>query len=361
MLSGVFCRYAMTLLPAAAGTASQPLYWSLVQDSQDSAFSLQPSDRVPVQVCAINFGIKHMLFDHYLRRDMAWFCLAVVLLLLLMWFYSTSLFLVFVAAVNIFFAMEISYFMYTYIMKIHFFPFMNLLALVILVGIGFDDMFIYCKVWALAKLEKNAGTLEKIISDSLRHAVLSMLVSSFTTGGAFYASAVSNITALKCFSIFAGTAVMVNFVLMITFVPAAMVVYEKWCCECVSCCDAYRLAAKAPLCGNCVCQLSVSLYYTAVEWSRIVFEKLLPCVVVRLRYVWLVVFGGVAVCGIVVVFYRPRLRLPSSNEFQVSFVNHVQTLGKKHDKPNVTKVHSSSFAAACSIQPAVVFNSSIQA
>ncbi len=166
------------------------------------------------------------------------------------------------------------------------------------------------------------GTLEKIISDSLRHALLSMLTTSATTAGAFYAGAVSDITALKCFAVFAGTAVLINYVMMVTLVPAAMVIYEKWCGECSGCSSAYRLTAKSRLCNYFMCQLPSKLYFSISEWSRILFEKILPCVVVRLRYFWLLVFWGAAVFGIVAVFYRPRLRLPSSNEFQVFSSDH---------------------------------------
>ena len=305
----------MTLLPVAAGTAAEPLYWILVNQHHRTNTNQRASD---VQIYAINFGIKHLLFDHYLRSDLVWFAVAAILILVAMWLYSTSLFITVIAVLNIFFALEMTYFLYTFVMEITFFPFMNLLAIVILIGIGFDDIFIYCKVWTLAKLEKNIGTLEKIVSDSLKHALLSMLVTSFTTAGAFYASIVSNITALKCFAIFAGTAVIVNYILMITLIPSAMVIYEKWCSECTSCTSAYKITTRVPICGYFICKLPFKLYYTICEWTRILFEKLLPCIVVRVRYFWLLTFGGVAVFGMIVIFYHPRLRLPSSNEFQVN-------------------------------------------
>lgn len=309
----------MTLLPVAAGSAAEPLYWELMDQRHMVASA---SSQSQVEIYAINFGIKHMLFDHYLRRDMTWFAVAGVVLVAAMWVYSTSFFITAISALNIFFALQISYFLYTFIGEISFFPFMNLLAIVILIGIGFDDIFIYCKVWTLAKLEKNVGTLEKIISDSLKHALLSMLVTSFTTAGAFFASLVSNITSLKCFSIFAGTAVIVNYILMITLIPAAMVIYEKWCSDCVGCSSAYKVTAKVPLCGYCMCNVPFKLYYSVTEWTRIIFEKLLPCIVVRVRYLWLLVFGGVAFFGMIVIFYHPGLRLPSSNEFQVFSLDH---------------------------------------
>jgi len=66
-------------------------------------------------------------------------------------------------------------------------------------GIGADDAFIFCKVWQCAKAEKNSGSLVKLVHDTLRHATMSMFVTSLTTAAAFYASFISSITAIGCF------------------------------------------------------------------------------------------------------------------------------------------------------------------
>ena len=44
-----------------------------------------------------------------------------------------------------------------------------------------------------------SAKLESLVSATLRHALVSMLVTSLTTTAAFMASLVSNITAIKCF------------------------------------------------------------------------------------------------------------------------------------------------------------------
>lgn len=65
------------------------------------------------------------------------------------------------------------------------------------------------------------------IGSTLKHAAISMLVTSITTAAAFYASFISSITAVQCFGIFAGTAVMTNYILMVTWFPAAVAVRER--------------------------------------------------------------------------------------------------------------------------------------
>ena len=303
---------AMTFLPVAAGSASEPLFKAMENEL------LIEGD---TELVAINFAIKHNLFDYYLLTDTVWFSMALGVILLLMWAYTASLFITAMTVVSIFLSLAIAYFFYTMVFSIEFFPFMNLLTVVILVGVGADDVFIYCKVWSLAKLEKNVGTLEKIVSDTLRHATLSMFVTSLTTAAAFFANYVSSITALRCFAIYAGTTLIVNYLLMVTWTPAVIVIYEKWCSDCLTC---YSPDIYTPKRGFCFyfCKLPYKVYYLLSDWARIYFEKILPCLVVKPRFVWLVLFGSMGIAGIVIVFYKPRLKLPSSNEFQVFSSDH---------------------------------------
>ena len=68
-------RYAMTLLPMAAGSAAEPLYWRLMDEpgvQSPSPNTHNTAEHSDVQIYAINFGIKHLLFDHYLHRDLVW-------------------------------------------------------------------------------------------------------------------------------------------------------------------------------------------------------------------------------------------------------------------------------------------------
>ncbi len=52
------------------------------------------------------------------------------------------------------------------------------------------------------KAESDEPELVSLVSHTLRHASLSMLVTSLTTTAAFFGSVVSNITAIKCFRYF---------------------------------------------------------------------------------------------------------------------------------------------------------------
>ena len=53
------------------------------------------------------------------------------------------------------------------------------------------------------------------------------------------------------------------------------------------------------------------------------FEKVLPWVVIKLRYLWVVLLGSLAVGSALIVFYYPGLQLPDSQEFQLFSRDHM--------------------------------------
>ncbi len=147
------------------------------------------------------------------------------------------------------------------------------------------------------------------MTDTLSHAGLSMLVTSLTTAAAFFSTFVCPVTAIRCFSLFAGLAVTVHFLFMLSWLPASVLLAEKYC---------------SPICRpgflppnplrRCLQNFS--------DVARITFDKILPCIVVKMRYFWIALFGTFAICAAVVVFYYPKLELPDSKEFQLFSSDH---------------------------------------
>ena len=305
-------KYSTIFLPVAAGSHAVNLFNHLES---------LPRTVQGITVVGAHFGAKYSLFERYLVADSFWIGLACAVIFLSMWIYTSSLFVTTATFMSMFWAVEVAYFLYTFVFKIKFFPYMNMVTLIVMVGIGADDLFIYCKVWHLAKAEKNNGVLEKIVSDTLRHTALSMLVTSLTSAAAFYANYVSDITSIRCFSVFAGTCIVINFVLAVTWLPASVMVHERWlrCCSGLS--DHY-MGASTSACSRVV-TLPYKVYFLLSDWSRIFFEKLLPCLVIRFRVVWIIVFGGLWIASVVIIFYYPRLKLPNSRKFQMFASDHL--------------------------------------
>jgi hypothetical protein len=71
-----------------------------------------------------------------------------------------------------------------------------------------------------------------------QHTVSAVFATSFTTTVAFLATALSPIMPISAFGIFAAFAIVANFVLVVSFWPATVLIWEIYFCraKCVGCC-----------------------------------------------------------------------------------------------------------------------------
>lgn len=142
---------------------------------------------------------------------------------------------------------------------------------------------------------------------TVRSAGLSMLVTSLTTAAAFYASVFSSITAVRCFGIFSGTAVLVNYVLMMTWLPATVSMAERLPCSILCTKVFYNRLHKS---------------FKALREFGERLESVLIRLVMCVPWLWIGLFGTVGVLSAVVVFYWPGLQLPESPDFKLFVSTH---------------------------------------
>ncbi|KAJ0027012.1 hypothetical protein NQD34_018012 [Periophthalmus magnuspinnatus] len=310
-------KYSMLFSPTEKGESMMNIYL-------DNFENWNASDGITT-VTGIEFGIKHDLFQDYLLTDTVYPAIAIVIVLLVMCLYTRSVFITLMTIIAIISSLIVSYFLYRLVFNFEFFPFMNLTALIILVGIGADDAFVLCDVWNYTKFDKPHADLSETVGVTLQHAALSMFVTSFTTAAAFYANYVSNITAIRCFGVYAGTAILVNYILMVTWLPAVVVLNERYLPNIFSCSNPpHQQRAHCVRWWAGLCQKANKCLFTVSEASRIFFEKVLPCIVIKLRYLWLLWFLALTVGGAYVVCMNPKMKLPSLElaEFQVFRSSH---------------------------------------
>ena len=79
-------------------------------------------------------GLKSILFNKCLVQDTWMIGAGGTFVLVCMWLYTGSLFVTIMTVIAIVFSLGISYFMYTLVFELNFFPFMNLLAAVVAIG-----------------------------------------------------------------------------------------------------------------------------------------------------------------------------------------------------------------------------------
>lgn len=309
-------KYSMLFSPTEKGESMMNIYL-------DNFENWNSSDGITT-VTGIEFGIKHSLFQDYLLMDTVYPAIAIVIVLLIMCVYTKSMFITLMTMFAVISSLIVSYFLYRVVFNFEFFPFMNLTALIILVGIGADDAFVLCDVWNYTKFDKPRAETSEAVSVTLQHAALSMFVTSFTTAAAFYANYVSNITAIRCFGVYAGTAILVNYVLMVTWLPAVIVLHERYLLNIFTCFRRPQPQAYDKSCWTVLCQRCRKVFFAISEASRIFFEKVLPCIVIKFRYLWLIWFLALTVGGAYIVCINPKMKLPSLelSEFQVFRPSH---------------------------------------
>lgn len=146
-----------------------------------------------------------------------------------------------------------------------------------------------------------------LMAYTVRSAGLSMLVTSLTTAAAFYASMFSSITAVRCFGIFSGTAVLINYVLMMTWLPATVSLAERLPC---------------PILCSKLFHNRLHKSYKAMREFGERLERVLIRLVMCVPWLWIGLLGGLGVLSAVVVFHWPGLQLPESPDFKLFVSTH---------------------------------------
>ena len=297
----------------------KPLYEKYLTD-------LSETSRYGVRITSFEFyDFKNYMFQSAIVTQSSLIITAILVVIFFLWYYSGSFFISIMTLTCILVSITVSYFVYGRVFNLDFFPFLNMVTLIFLVGVGADDAFVYMGVWEEAKqwyVLKNCEHYHEYLIiwtiHALRHAILPMFVTSFTTAAAFYANIFSHITSVKCFGLYAGTAIIVNYLLMITFFPVVVILHEKyiknfmaqfWPC----CCSTDFVAGKPQVTNDNTSKFKALV----LSLSNIMFNKFIPSILRRFRFFWVILFVLLGIGGLIITFFKPGLQLPSSQEFQM--------------------------------------------
>uniref|UniRef100_A0A8C5WLJ5 Dispatched RND transporter family member 2 n=1 Tax=Leptobrachium leishanense TaxID=445787 RepID=A0A8C5WLJ5_9ANUR len=297
-------KYSLLFLPAKKGSSMMDIYL-------DNLESWDLYDNYTA-ITGMDLGLKLSLFQHYLVLDTVYPVLAILSIFLSMSFYLRSFFITFMVLMSAVGSLMISFFLYKLVFRMTFFPIVNLIAIVILTSICANHTFVFYDLWNLSKAQNSAAGMIQWVNQTMHHFVYLMLVSCFTTGASFYAGYMSSITSVRCFAIYMGTSILVNMTFMITWVPASVVLYERYIA--VNC--AYKSEDYFNSSGHKRLILSLyqrfrSIQSTMTQTSKLLFEKLLPCGVIKFRYIWICWFAALAAGGGYIACVSPKLKLPS--------------------------------------------------
>ena len=348
-------KYTLSILPVSYDI-------DLFYDEMYNKLKDSTNVKEGVELAAFRFwGYKYDKFSKELIAEVIFPALAMIVVFCVMWFFLGSFILTFCGLFCVIYAIGLSYFLYNIVYGMDFFPFLNVLTLVFLVGIGADDAFVYYDIWRQTRAANPNANIMELTLKTLRYSALSMLVTSLTTASAFFAGVSSTITAIKCFGIFAGTSILTNYLLMITYFPAVVAVHEKWVMkysegQSLDVPTSTELAGEkteanmtAPVAQDmsesreessshntqkqtsfCIlqiidfpCSLAVSALGVTRRFSSKVFGRWLPIIVIKFHWIWIALLVCLTAGFLCVNFVKPGLQLPESDEFQVFASSHV--------------------------------------
>ncbi|MCP9259721.1 Dispatched-like protein 1 [Dirofilaria immitis] len=198
----------LPIIQSNDGYTNLQFYSNLLQKLQEDY-----KDDDKLKLMGAQFGVKEGLFVDKLRGDVQLGVFAIILVVLIILLYTGSIFYTFCITVSLILSIGVAFFVYTDASK------------------KWSPVLLNCDL-NNAK-EENSDKEELMeyhrrqvisgLSDALSHAAISMWVTSATTAVAFFANLASNIIVLRCFGIYAGTLMMINYVLVMIILPAAIV------------------------------------------------------------------------------------------------------------------------------------------
>ncbi len=260
---------------------------------------LKNIDNEHVKLVGLDEKFKIEMFGVYTLFDMVFFILAGGLVGICSLLYLKSVLITVALMSDIIFTLLITYFIYNIIFRMPFFPFMNAGSGLIIIAITADAVFLYSDTLDDKMQESPHETLAIWTAKTMQLATLSIFVTSLTTACAFYSNYVSEVTAVKCFAVFVGTAMMINFGLMVTWVPSLMIISKQY---------TEKRKHIRSACSDYLNQMQ----RTTQPIMKNIFGRIIPMLVTNYWFVWLFLFTGLSVAGAVIIFYKPKLELPTN-------------------------------------------------
>ena len=123
-------------------------------------------------------------------------------------------------------------------LKIDYFCPLHLFVVIIIMGIGADDVFVFHDMWSHTRhIKIMRKRIPLRLAYTFRKASSAMLVTSITTAVSFLSTCISPIMPICSFGIFASIVITVNYFLILTVIPNIYIFYEKHIKKRFNCCS----------------------------------------------------------------------------------------------------------------------------
>jgi protein dispatched 1 len=145
----------------------------------------------------------------------------------------------------------------------------------------------------------------RAMGGTMRHAASSIFVTSFTTAAAFLTNYITRLPYVQLFGIFTGLCILIYFLMCITLVASFVVSYEKYLQH------FYCHYREPKFMKKIKRQFDRFMSFLALLNQRVV-SQMLPAVIIKCRFLFVVIFTIIGIAGMVTVFHKPKLKPPST-------------------------------------------------
>jgi len=160
--------------------------------------------------------------------DFLWASFSILGVWSYMWWHIGSFLTATLGMFEIMMSVPLALLIYRIWIGITYFSTMNLLAVFVILGIGADDIFVYVDAYKRSLLMKSSSSsLETRLDYTARFSSKAIFVTTFTTAGAFAATAMSEIMPIASFGIFASLCVTILFILNVLLLPPFLALYSQ--------------------------------------------------------------------------------------------------------------------------------------
>merc|ERR1711871_1726168 len=174
-------------------------------------------------------------FSRILGEDFLAPIASVVVVITWILVHTGSVFVGSLGMLQILLSIPFSFAFYKFVLGIPFFSQMHILTIFLVLGVGADDVFVLNDAWkqSFAAFPKEDGsTLQEQLTRRMAYAYsrtsIAVFNTSFTTAMAFVSTGISPMMSISTFGWFATIAIAVNYLFVISFTPAALIVSELY-------------------------------------------------------------------------------------------------------------------------------------